>query len=152
MVASWQLHFPLIVFLCLTHLETKALLHYQYLPWYKIAVAIKCSMFQIFYCRNNFATGKGVPNKQRGQIFREPTIFICQMHSIYCMCDWAWQNCRIHFYGYRIAPNFDGGNVDGYRLFKKYIYMYLMKNILTVGHYLSPYNCKHCIVFNKLMG
>ena len=43
---------------------------------------------------------------------------------------------------YHIAQNFDVGKFDGYRLFK-----YLMENILTDGHCLSPYTCKRCIVF-----
>ena len=43
--------------------------------------------------------------------------------------------------------NFDGGNYDGYWLFK-----YLMENILMDGHYLSPYTCKCCIVFKQFDG
>ena len=45
---------------------------------------------------------------------------------------------------YRIAQNFDGGHFDGFRLFK-----YLMENMLTDDHCLSPYNCKFCIVFKQ---
>ena len=41
----------------------------------------------------------------------------------------------------RIVQNFDGGNFDGYRLFK-----YLMENILTDGH------CNCCIVFEQFDG
>ena len=37
-----------------------------------------------------------------------------------------------------------GGNFDGYWLFK-----YFSENILTDGHYLSPYTCKCCIVFKQ---
>ena len=40
-----------------------------------------------------------------------------------------------------------GGYFDRYRLFK-----YLMENILTDGHCLSPYTCKRCIVFQQLDG
>ena len=48
---------------------------------------------------------------------------------------------------YHIAQNFDGGNFDGYRLFK-----YLTENILTDGYCLSLYTCKCCIIFNNLKG
>ena len=49
---------------------------------------------------------------------------------------------------YHIAQNFDGGKIfDGYRLFK-----YLMENILTDGHCLSPYTCKCCIVIKQFDG
>ena len=37
-----------------------------------------------------------------------------------------------------------GGNFDGYRLFK-----YLMENISTDGHCLSPYTCKCCIIVKQ---
>ena len=40
-----------------------------------------------------------------------------------------------------------GGNFDRYQLFK-----YLIENILTDGHCLSPYTCKRCIVFKQLDG
>ena len=42
-----------------------------------------------------------------------------------------------HISWYRIAQNFDGGNFDGYWLFK-----YLTENILTDGDCLSLYTCK----------
>ena len=45
---------------------------------------------------------------------------------------------------YRIVQNIDGGNFDGYWLFK-----YLTENILMDGHCLSPYTCKLCIVFKQ---
>ena len=50
-------------------------------------------------------------------------------------CIW-WRYC--------IAQNFNGGNFDGYWLFK-----YLTENILTDDHCLSPYTYKHCIVFKQ---
>ena len=40
-----------------------------------------------------------------------------------------------------------GENFDGYRLFK-----YLMENILTDGHCLSPYTCKCCIDYKQFDG
>ena len=48
---------------------------------------------------------------------------------------------------YCIAQNFDGGNFDGYWLFK-----YLTESILTDVYCLSPYNCKHSTVFKQFDG
>ena len=48
---------------------------------------------------------------------------------------------------YRIAQIFDGGNFDGYCLFK-----YFTKNIFTDGQCLSLYTCKCCTVFKQFDG
>ena len=40
-----------------------------------------------------------------------------------------------------------GGNFDEQLLFK-----YLTENILTDGHCLLPYTCKHCVVFKQFDG
>ena len=48
---------------------------------------------------------------------------------------------------YRIVEIFDGGNFDGFWLFK-----YLMENILMDDDCLSPYTLKHCTVFKQFDG
>ena len=45
------------------------------------------------------------------------------------------------------SAEFDRWIFDGYWLFK-----YLMENIVTNGHYLSPYTCKSCIAFKQSDG
>ena len=45
---------------------------------------------------------------------------------------------------YHIEQNSDGGKIHGYWVFK-----YLMENILTDAHCLSPYISKRCIVFKQ---
>ena len=48
---------------------------------------------------------------------------------------------------YCIAQNFDGGDFDGYQLFK-----YLTENILTDAFCLSLFTCNCCIVFKQFDG
>ena len=72
-----SLHFSLLMFRSLICLEAKTLLHYQYLPWHKIAAAIKrdickCFIWEII-----------PPLEKRCQIIKEAGFFGTPPYLLY---------------------------------------------------------------------